>query len=40
MAVNSNDFMFAIGVNGLNLTDSKKKKYFNLSISMVSFIKD
>lgn len=33
MSVNSDDFMFAIGVTGLNLSDSSQKKYFNLKIT-------
>ncbi len=33
MNVNSDDFMFAIGVSGLNLTDNSQKKYFNLKMS-------
>jgi len=33
MSVNSDDFMFAIGVSGLNLSDHSQKKYFNLKMT-------
>jgi hypothetical protein len=39
MNFNTNDFMFAIGVNGLNLTENSFQKYFHLSMKKVDKIK-
>lgn len=33
MEVNSDDFMFAIGVTGLNMSDTTQRKYFNLKMT-------
>jgi len=30
MNVNSDDFMFTVGINGLNLSDTTQKQYFSL----------
>jgi hypothetical protein len=32
MSVKSDDFMFTIGVLGMNLTDQSQKKYFDLKV--------
>jgi divalent metal cation (Fe/Co/Zn/Cd) transporter len=39
MNFNTNDLMFAIGVNGINFTDNSFQKYFNLSMKKVEKIK-
>ena len=33
--VDSNNFMFAIGVNGINLSDNSSGKYFDLTMTKV-----
>jgi len=38
MSVNSDDFMFAVGVSGLNLSDNSQKKYFNLRMTKYDVI--
>ena len=32
MDVNSDNFMFAIGISGLNLSDTAQKQYFSLKM--------
>lgn len=32
MDVNSDDFMFAVGISGLNLSDTSQKQYFSLKM--------
>jgi hypothetical protein len=39
MNFSTNDFMFAIGVMGINLTDNSFEKYFHLSMKKVDKVK-
>ena len=39
MSVKSDDFMFTIGVLGMNLTDQSKKKYFHLKVEKWEIVK-
>ena len=39
MNFSTNDFMFAIGVMGINLTDNSFQKYFHLSMKKVDKVK-
>lgn len=32
MSVNSDDFMFTVGISGLNLSDTTQKQFFSLSM--------
>jgi hypothetical protein len=39
MNVKSDDFMFTIGVLGMNLTDQSQKKYFDLKVEKLEIVK-